>query len=59
MSQTLIPTYALRWFRDYDGERILQQRFVRPSGGDLWQDVPEVTHDETKSPAPVQTEKRP
>ncbi len=40
MSQTLIPTHAFRWLRDYDGERILQQRFVRPSGGEVWQDVP-------------------
>lgn len=42
MSEALIPTFALRWFVDYDGERILQQRFQKPSGGDLWKAVEDV-----------------
>jgi hypothetical protein len=56
MSQTLIPTCSFRWLRDYDGERILQQRFVRPSGGEVWQDVPEVAFDEARVSAPVSRE---
>ena len=47
MSEALIPTYAFRWFVDSDGERILQQKFVRPGGvGHQWVAVPEVNHDE-------------
>ena len=47
MSETLIPTYAFRWFIDYDGERILQQKFLRQGGvGHKWVAVPEVNHDD-------------
>lgn len=48
-TETFIPTCSVRWFVDYDGERILQQRFNKPSGGGLWQRVPEIEHGEEES----------
>lgn len=45
-NEVLIPTCDFRWFIDQDRERILQQRFVRTSGGYCWRDVPEITYDE-------------
>lgn len=44
MGETLIPTCSFRWLRDYDGERLLQQRFVTFHGQEVWRDVPEVEH---------------
>jgi len=38
--ETLIPTCSFRWFVDYDGERILQQRFQTTGGKDQWKSVP-------------------
>jgi len=49
MSETLIPTGAMRWFVDYDGERVLQQLFRRPSGEDVWKPVPTVHFYEEKA----------
>lgn len=47
MAETLIPTCSFRWFVDYDGERILQQRFQTTGYQDRWISVPEVSfHDD-------------
>ena len=53
MSKPLMPTCNLRWaIRDRaferggdavaTRERVLQQMFLKPNGGQVWRDVPEV-----------------
>lgn len=56
MSETLIPTCSFRFYLDYDGERILQQRFSRANGVDVWQRVPEVSYDDLAGVQPKKTE---
>jgi formate-dependent phosphoribosylglycinamide formyltransferase (GAR transformylase) len=41
---THIPTCSFRWMRDYDGERILQQRCTTTGGTEFWKDVQEVNY---------------
>lgn len=43
---THIPMCSFRWMRDYDGERILQQRCETLDGEQFWKDVPEAEYDE-------------
>ena len=54
MPKTLIPTCSFRFYLDYDGERILQQRFYRTNGVDVWQRVPEVCHDDPPEASPAE-----
>lgn len=58
MSETLIPTMRFRWVTPnaaayVEGVRRLQQCFLRPSGTEVWRDIPVVFETEAEKPREI------